>query len=568
MKRKANSISIRWKLFLVVLLVQIPFCALFFYYSNRTVNQVNNQLAEGQLSTLNVFRESLETQIKNAEDYLYAKCWGSDAFVKISEADTSEKIQIAAADLINDAILLAENNANLNTITLYRPDMDAGWVVNRDGMIEDSRYLPLLQQLIEEGQAANRGWHLKETGNGNVFVRVCEYRGVYAMVAMNLDEIATNARVYSSLSGSIVVRRGSRILNNAVWIRGFGDLFPEPETTGENWYMVVNPLNHVRYQIVETNFAGMTLCMGTRYQYDWTWMRVQGFGLAAVFVMTLMVGIVYLTRTFFRPLNDLVNVMDAIGQGEKPSLELPNNSREFSKVSNTFRDMLTTLERQKIAVYENEIKANRMETNALRLQIRRHFFLNCLKNIYSLANCGDIDSIKRIVLLMSVNLRYTLDFHKDAVELEQELRECGNYVELQGVGQSRPPVLRLNIDPELNRFLVPPVSILTMLENCCKYGSRQDAGLEITISAQQRKMDSQRYVCIAVQDNGLGFREEDLLKLNRDLLQIQDEGHVGIANTMARIRMMYGESCEVLFSNRAGARVEWIIPVSEREVTA
>lgn len=566
MKKRPKSISVRWQLLLVVLLVQIPFCALFFYYSSRTVDQVNNQLAEGQLSTLNVFREALEKQIEHAADYLYAKCWGNDTFAQIALADSEEETMMAAEELLNDAIFLTEQNANLNTVTLFAPDVNAGWTVNKDGVIQDNRYLLLLQNLVTEGQIVNRGWRLEETENGNLFVRVCGYRGVYAMVAMNLDGIAANARVYSNLSASIVVRQGSRILNSAVWIHGFGDCFPEPETVGENWYMVVNPLNHIRYQIVETNFAGMTLCMGSRYQYDWTWMRIQSIGLASVFIITLLIGIVYLNRTFFRPMNDLMNVMDSIGRGEKPCLELPNNSQEFAKVSDTFRDMLTTLEGQKIAVYENEIKANRMETNALRLQIRRHFFLNCLKNVYALASVGDIDNIKKIVLLMSVNLRYTLDFHKDAVELEQELRECGNYVELQGVGQDCPPILRLKVDPELNHFLVPPVSILTMLENCCKYGSRQDAALEIVITAQLRKMDMRSYVCIAIQDNGLGFREEDLMKLNNDMVRFQEEGHIGIANTMARIRMMYGEDCEVLFSNRSGARVEWIIPIAERGV--
>lgn len=158
MKKKANSISIRWKLFLVVLLVQIPFCGLFFYYSNRTVNQVNNQLAEGQLSTLNVFRESLETQINNAEDFLYTKCWGSAAFTEISQTSTLEEAQSSMEQLLDDALLLTGNNANLNTVTLYCPDSAAGWVVNRDGIIENSRYLPLLQHLITEGQIVNRGW--------------------------------------------------------------------------------------------------------------------------------------------------------------------------------------------------------------------------------------------------------------------------------------------------------------------------------------------------------------------------------------------------------------------------
>ncbi len=112
--------------------------------------------------------------------------------------------------------------------------------------------------------------------------------------------------------------------------------------------------------------------------------------------------------------------------------------------------------------------------------------------------------------------------------------------------------------------MIPPVSILTMLENCFKYGCRQDAALEISVTARCRQMDEQTYACISIQDNGPGFSQEDLGKLNNHLKQMQEEGHVGMVNTMARIQMMYGEHCEVLFSNQGGACIEWIIPITER----
>lgn len=565
MTPRTNRISVRWKLLLVVLLVQLPFCMLFLYNSNRTVERVNNQLAESQKSALDIFRESLEDQIKNAEEYLYVQCWGAEEVLQASGAQTAEEGYAALESLMGRAKLLLETNANLETVTFSVPSAEACWSVDRTGAREDTRPNALLQTMIAQDQVINRGWSLQNPENKDLFVRVCEYQGVYVSVAMNLDEIATNARVYSSLNASVVVRKGSRILNEAVWTRGLNGTMPSSVQNGDGWYFIDNPVNGTRYQVVETNFAGMTLCMGTRYQYDWTWMHLQGFALAGVFVLTLLIGILYLNKTFFYPLNDLVSVMESIGRGEHPSLELPNQGREFTRISTIFQGMLNTLEEQKIAAYENQIKAQRMETNALRLQIRRHFFLNCLKNIYAMANAGDIDSIKKIVLLLSVNLRYTLDLHKDAVDLEWELKMCRNYVELQGVGQNRPPVLHTKVDPELMHFLIPPVSILTMLENCCKYGSRQDAALEITISAQRRVMDDQEFVWIAIQDNGMGFRQEDLHNLNNNLSQVQAEGHVGVSNTIARIRMMYGENCEVLFSNRSGARVEWIIPVPAKK---
>lgn len=38
---------------------------------------------------------------------------------------------------------------------------------------------------------------------------------------------------------------------------------------------------------------------------------------------------------------------------------------------------------------------------------------------------------------------------------------------------------------------------------------------------------------------------------------------MGLVNTLDRLRMLYGPDCQVLYTNRGGARVEWIIPLTE-----
>lgn len=564
MKEKKERISIRWQLILVVLLVQIPFCGFFLYSFSRTVEQVDHQLAQSQQNALNVYRDALEKQITDAGVFLFTRCWGSEALQAAGETSDADSAGQALSELLTEAKWLRDTSPELDAITFYAARSGGNWTAVSGDTVQNHGHLQMLRELIEENDAINEGWIIRNFEGMNLLVRTCEYRGVYVMATMNLNAIASGDSIYGSIPTTIVVRKGSQILSRIVRLRGLDSSSISIQKRG-SWYFAKDPNSGFRYQVVEASFAGMTLCMGTRYQYDWTWMQLLAACLAGVFALTLILSILYLNRTFFRPLNDLVNVMEAIGRGEHPSLELPNQSREFLRISAIFQDMLATLENQKIAVYENKIKAQRMETNALRLQIRRHFFLNCLKNIYAMANTGDMESVKKIVLLLSVNLRYTLDYHQDAVELERELQMCENYVDLQAVGQNRPPVLHRQVAPELAHFPIPPVSILTMLENCCKYGSRMDAALEITVSANSRVMDEQKYVCIAIQDNGPGFRQEDLYNLNNNLAKVQEDGHVGVANTMARIQMMYGENCEVLFSNRAGARVEWIIPVSGRE---
>ena len=275
---------------------------------------------------------------------------------------------------------------------------------------------------------------------------------------------------------------------------------------------------------------------------------------------SLGLAVLYLHQAFFKPLDDLVRVMTSVRSGQTKTRAQRSGNLEFDHISDTFNEMLDTLDSLKVEAYESQLRAKQSQMDALRLQIRRHFFLNCLKNIYALASSGKTEEVKKSALLLSTNLRYTLNFRNNATDLKTEVEMCRVYMELQGVGQDVGPELIVKIDEGLEDFQVPPVSLLTVLENSCKYGTRQDRGLKVTITAQRRQLDEQSYVFLAVQDNGEGFPQELLQKLNSEIEQVRDDGHVGLVNTLQRMQMLYGPECQILFSNRGGARVECIIP--------
>ena len=85
---------------------------------------------------------------------------------------------------------------------------------------------------------------------------------------------------------------------------------------------------------------------------------------------------------------------------------------------------------------------------------------------------------------------------------------CRNYIELQGVGQTEKPELNVSMDARLKDFYVPPVSLLTLIENCCKYAMKPGKSLEIKVEAAIKTLDEDRYVDLSVQDNGPGFSDE------------------------------------------------------------
>jgi two-component system sensor histidine kinase YesM len=213
------------------------------------------------------------------------------------------------------------------------------------------------------------------------------------------------------------------------------------------------------------------------------------------------------------------------------------------------------------------MEADRAEMAALKMQIRPHFILNCLKNVYAMAETGRTAEIQKLILLLSRHLRYVFSFSADTVALQREIEQCLNYTELCNVGQDRNIVCDIVTDKSLNDFPVPPVSLLTLLENAIKHGYRENSELHVRIAARKLNMEEGPLVNITVSDNGNGFTEEQLKDMNRQQIPAEDNGnHVGISNTLKRFRLLYGEKMAVMFANtkEGGACVDLFFPTSEK----
>ena len=94
-------------------------------------------------------------------------------------------------------------------------------------------------------------------------------------------------------------------------------------------------------------------------------------------------------QEIFAPMTALVSTMDRIGRGElsvRSSVDYRN--AEFTQVNETFNRMIDQITQLKIDGYEKELEARRNEMTALKLQIRPHFVLNCLKSVYAMVQTG------------------------------------------------------------------------------------------------------------------------------------------------------------------------------------
>ena len=201
---------------------------------------------------------------------------------------------------------------------------------------------------------------------------------------------------------------------------------------------------------------------------------------------------------------------------------------------------------------------------ALKLQIRPHFVLNCLKSVYAMVQTGSREDAQQLILLLSRYLRYILSFTATTTPLHTEIGQCCNYAELSSVGQNDPVEVVCEIDPELSELPLPPVSLLTLVENSVKHGKMIGKTLKITITAKLLETEEGCMADLSVADNGTGFTAGDLKQLNCAAPQEENGQHVGLFNVVRRMQLLYGVQESIAFTNNrrgGGARVELFLPI-------
>lgn len=111
---------------------------------------------------------------------------------------------------------------------------------------------------------------------------------------------------------------------------------------------------------------------------------------------------------------------------------------------------------------------------------------------------------------------------------------------------------------------MPPVSLLTLVENSVKHGKMIGKTLKITITAKLLETEEGCMADLSVADNGTGFTAGDLKQLNSAAPQEEIGQHVGLFNVVRRLQLLYGEQAAIAFTNNrrgGGARVELFLPI-------
>ena len=109
------------------------------------------------------------------------------------------------------------------------------------------------------------------------------------------------------------------------------------------------------------------------------------FGILLLAILCAVVSVFYLYGEFIAPLQSMTQTMQDISAGQiTAEMSARYDVEEFRQTASIFNGMMKQIRELKIQSYEKEIQEQKARLQYLQLQIRPHFFLNCLKTFYAL----------------------------------------------------------------------------------------------------------------------------------------------------------------------------------------
>lgn len=165
----------------------------------------------------------------------------------------------------------------------------------------------------------------------------------------------------------------------------------------------------------------------------------------------------------------------------------------------------------------------------LHYQINPHFLFNAFASLHALINKTNSEGAKFLRQLSEI-FNYTLYEAKDyQVSLSKEVEFLTNYINLEKVRRFDPERIEFTVEGDTHLFSIPPITLITFVENAFKHGLRGEGGY-VRIRLETRAAENQ-----------LTFQIENSVTpppVTGSFLQ-QTGDPIGLKNVKERLRTLY-----------------------------
>ena len=289
---------------------------------------------------------------------------------------------------------------------------------------------------------------------------------------------------------------------------------------------------------------------------------------SALCVILVVLLLIMLRRDVAAPTKALLRANHALADGNTAYRLDPQaaSSSEFRVLYDSFNEMAEQIVQLRIQAYDMKIQESKNRLTMLRAQIRPHSFLNAITTISNMTYINKPEEIRSYINSFAKFIRYMLNVNSSWTTVEEETQQIINYLKMQ---QNRFPesvTFVVDCPAELSKKRIPFLMLYTLVENSIKHAMTLYEPMEVIIRCRQVETADFRGICLTEEDNGVGFPQDVLDKLqDARTNELNTKDHLGLSNVRYTMHLVYGRDDLLRVSNRegGGAHVELWIPDEE-----
>lgn len=283
-------------------------------------------------------------------------------------------------------------------------------------------------------------------------------------------------------------------------------------------------------------------------------------------MVLVFINMLWTNRRMIAPVNAIVYAFKEVSNGNLDfHLELHTFTEEFCIIGSAFNNMVDEMKTLKIEQYNQKIETQNVELQYYQMQIEPHFYLNTINSIYSMAQIGELDSIKKMSVYLSKYMRYMFSRRSFYETVEEALSNAQNYISLQSLRNGREINCEIDMESELLRTKIPFMLIQTFIENAIKH-AKEDISEELKIQITGKVIDEEG-VFLLIKDNGKGYPYSLLNDIMEETYWEKEDAHIGLRNIYKRLLLLYGDQFEIRIWNDKGACIKiWLPKDGGREI--
>ena len=534
---KKHSIHFFFKLLLVLLLINI---LINIAMSNITRNFIKNQNIVHLRSSIEIYADSVNEKLHSVERFMYSTITHNESLENLNHVQTFLEYQETLKKVQTSFTEFEYQNETHMTFLLETDSTDH--FINVSNLyIPYEDYLLLKSNLKSlRSDISDRKWKNVTTKNSEYLVKSVHYEGkiIYAVISSE-DILKPLRKLNIGNNGKLSLK--------------------EPNNIPSENYLI-----HAQNEKTHLPFDIYVLVDYAEVFRNITLLEVFLSAVPIIITILSIIIILYIRQWMSKPITRLTERLSQLGDSIPPSeFFISEGILEIDKANDKLNKVIFDMQELKIREYHSQLELKKIELNYLKNQIRPHFYLNMLSMIHSMLQTKNYKEIEELTILTSNYLRHLFMANQDFSELKDEVQHIRDYLEIQRIRYGNSIYFSLDYNDDLQNTLVPSLLLQTFIENTIKHGFSFQDLFTILLSIKKVKTENSDYIQICIEDNGPGFSEEILSKLNQKQSLITEDGHhIGITNTIERLNLLYPNDYTITFENNeeGGAKILLLIP--------